>query len=233
MKRVTMVLTLFVLLNSAAHAAKIDIVALMLYGGSISYGGWYHNYQTWDTLPGDTWGLGVSISPNGKLINNEDTSINPRKLSNFYLYADQSRTLGIGPNPLLMLKLSDDSIVGAIFTVTGQAGIANQWERVTDNSNIPIIFINNNQQYFSSLIYSNNIELGWAKGVADKVSIEHNLFPDGYNDIYLRGGFRGKLEDNLISLSGMQISSTPIPGSAFLFAAGLISLFALRKRADR
>lgn len=205
--------------NSVAYAEKTDIVAIMLYGGSISYNEWYHNYQTWDTLPADTWGLGVSLEPNGKLINKADTSIGPLYLSNFYLYADQSKTLGIGPNPLLMLKLSDDSIIGAIFAVSGQPGIANKWERITDANNIPVVFINNNQEYFSSLFYSNKIELGWAEGLADKVSIEHILFPDGINDIYLEGYYYG-----------MQASAVPIPGSVILFTAGLIELLFSRKK---
>lgn len=114
------------------------------------------------------WALGVSATANGDLLNQSDSSISNLSFGNYWLYAC---TTTLGANPKITVKLSDDSTLETVFTLSGTPSIENEWTRWGG---------------------STLLTLGWAQGTANKVrgsaGSDWNS-PDGVNDTYLQTGF--------------------------------------------
>lgn len=170
MKRLVLLCILSLLITGTASAATIE--AMILYGGVVSGGTWAGTGDIWDTIPNsNAWVLGVSSQANGDLLNSKTepnyTAITNLGYGTYWLYSEPWLG-GLGSNPTLSVKLSDDTILTAIFQVVGIAGSGAGWTRYSG---------------------SGLLSLGWGQGTADQVQMGEDLAsmtPDTVNDHYLK-----------------------------------------------
>ena len=161
MKRLIMMLLCVFLLAGSAQAVTIE--GMSLFGGDgATFDTWQSDGQAWSTLSWSTaWVLGVSSSPGGPLLNQADTSISGLSVGNYYLYAEPTY---LGNNPQLVVYLSDNTNIAAIFNLNGLPDSGAAWTLTAGDE---------------------SLTLGWALGTADLVGGGKSIVPSGDSDFYL------------------------------------------------
>lgn len=148
-----------------------SIVGISLFSGNgTTPKGWAAADGIWNTSQDYIYVLGASRKPNGRLVNQPDTTVSDLGKGAYWLYAESTEQLG--NNPKLQVTLADGSVLETVFKLTGTPGTANTWARA-----------------FGSI----QLKLGWASGVADQVGSGESMVASGTNDWFMKMTYLGTI----------------------------------------